>query len=202
MFKLHETQNEDLMSSAPNLADEFSKTSVLLVDDKDFYRDMAKTALTQAKVRNIEHATDVDRAIQLIKRLGQRIGCVICDWDMAPVGGLELLRMIRARELAKLPANTPFVILTGRADADAIKAAMALDVNGIVIAPLSFEKLAKTISNAVGRTWTLQPKEHYAAIPLVESSKTAPPAGSKSKDVNAKSVFRKDAVVKKADSSG
>ncbi|MEQ9449923.1 MAG: response regulator, partial [Rhodospirillaceae bacterium] len=156
-------------------AADFSKVTFLIVDDKPFYRDMSHTALTRAKARNIEHASDVDKALKVISRYGQRIGCIIADWDMAPDSGLLLLRKIRSRAISVLPPNTPFVILTGRADSDAIKTAMALDVSGVAIAPLSFDKLIKTISNAINRTWELKAKEHYAAVQLVQSTKAAPP---------------------------
>ena len=182
-----------LVSQVPTASD-FSKITFLVVDDKAFYRDMAHTALTRGKAKNIEHASDVDKAIQIIARLGRRIGCIICDWDMAPAGGLNLLRMVRSRSLSTMPANTPFVILTGRADSAAIKAAMSLDVSGVAIAPLSFDKLIKTISNAVTRTWTLKSPEHYTSVQLVQPTKAAPPPGTTQKSTHARSVLLKDGV--------
>ncbi len=179
-------------------ATDFSKITFLLVDDKAFYRDMAHTALTRGQAKNIEHASNVDKATKIIARLGRRIGCIICDWDMAPAGGLNLLRMVRSRTLPTIPANTPFVILTGRADAAAIKAAMLLDVSGVAIAPLSFDKLIKTISNAVTRAWTLKSAEHYAAVQLVQSTKAAPPPGTISKSPQARSVLLKDGAAHQA----
>lgn len=179
-------------ASQVSAAVDFSKTTFLVVDDKAFYRDMAHTALTQAKAKNIEHASDVDNATKLIARLGRRIGCIICDWDIAPAGGLNLLQMIRSGALPTIPPNTPFIILTGRADSDAIKAAMSLDVSGVAIAPLSFDKLIKTIFNAVARTWTLKSKEHYAAIQLVQSTKAAPPAGTPSGTAHPRGTILKD----------
>lgn len=160
---------------------DLSKTTFLVVDDKAFYRDMAHTALTRAKAKNIEHAVDVEKAEQIIKRLGRRIGCVICDWDMAPAGGLNLLQMIRSGKLVRLPPDTPFVILTGQPNSSAIKAAMVMDVTGVAIAPLSLEKLVKIIASAIAREWTLKSKEHYAAVQLIQSTKTAPPPGSQPK---------------------
>ena len=179
------------MNTSSNTPD-FSKLTFLVADDKAFYRDMAHTALARAKARNIEHAVDVDKATQLITRMGQRISCIICDWDMAPTGGLDLLKMVRSRTFPMLPANTPFVILTGQANSAAIKAAMALDVSGVAIAPLSFDKLIKTISNAVAREWKLKSKEEYAAIQVVKSAKVAPAPGTGSKAPNAKTILKRD----------
>ena len=146
---------------------DFSKTVFLVVDDKPFYRDMAHQAVMRGKARDVKHAASLETAIQLLNRLGQGIDCVIVDWDIAPEGGLELLRKIRTKSLPKTPARTPVVILTGKPDPAAVIAAKKLDVNGFAVAPLSLEKLAKTIGNAIARTWTLQESGVYAAVPGV-----------------------------------
>ena len=157
----------------------FSKTTFLVADDKAFFRDMVHTALMRAGARDVKHATNIETAVELLGRYGQQIGCVICDWDMAPVGGLELLRLIRCRSLLKTPPRTPVVILTARADSGAVKSAMAMDVNGFAVAPLSFEKLIKTVANGLNRAWELQAASQYAAVPGVLPSDLPPPARHK-----------------------
>lgn len=142
-----------------------AKTTFLVADTKAQFRDVVQSALLGAGAKNVKHATSVEKAVETLNRYGQEINCVICDWDMAPTNGLELLRMIRARKLAKTSPRTPVVILTARADSTAVKAALAMDVNGFAIAPLSFEKLVKTVSNALTRAWLLQSPEHYLAVP-------------------------------------
>lgn len=153
---------------------DLSGTMFLVADDKAFYRDMVHSALMRCRPREIKHATTVEKAVEVLNRYGQMIGGVVCDWDMPPPGGIELLRMIRARTLAKTSPQTCVVIVTAKADASAIKAAMALDVNGIALAPLSNEKLIKTVANAMARKWTLQPAAHYAAVPAVALPQAAP----------------------------
>lgn len=157
----------------------FSKITFLVADDKAFFRDMVHTALMRAGARDVKHATNIETAVELLGRYGQQIGCVICDWDMTPVGGLELLRLIRCRSLLKTPPRTPVVILTARADSGAVKSAMAMDVNGFAVAPLSFEKLIKTVANAMNRAWDLQAASQYAAVPAVLPSDILPPAKPK-----------------------
>lgn len=153
---------------APSPQDiDFSKTVFLVVDDKPFYRDMAHTAVMRGKAKDVKHAASIETAIQLLNRLGQAIDCVILDWDIAPEGGLELLRRIRTRSLPKTPPRTPVVILTGKPDSAAVMAAKKLDVNGFAVAPLSIEKLVKTIGAAIQRSWTLQDPGVYAAVPSV-----------------------------------
>jgi DNA-binding NarL/FixJ family response regulator len=153
---------------------DLSGTIFLVADDKAFYREMVHSALMRCHPREVKHAATVEKAVEILNRFGQMIGGVICDWDMPPPGGIELLRMIRSRALAKTSPQTCVVIVTARADAAAIKAAMALDVNGVALAPLSNEKLIKTVANAMARKWTLQPAAHYAAVPCVMLPQAAP----------------------------
>lgn len=153
---------------------DFSKTAFLVVDDKPFYRDMAQTAVMRGKAKNVKHAASIETAIQLLNRLGQAIDCVIVEWDMAPEGGLELLRQIRTKSLPKTPPRTPVIILTGKPDTAAVMAAKKLDVNGFAVAPLSIEKLVKTIDAAIHRTWMLQDPSVYAAVPALTPSAVGP----------------------------
>lgn len=154
---------------------DFTKLTFLIVDDKSFYRDMSHTALMRAGAKDVKHATTVETAVELLNRHGAYISCVVCDWDMAPMGALELLRMIRCKTLPKTPPRMPFIILTGNPDAQAVKSAKAMDVNGFALAPLSFEKLAKVVTHGLTRQWDLQLPSVYAAVPAVASSLTAPP---------------------------
>ena len=153
----------------------WAKATFLVVDSKAHFRDMVQTALLGAGAKSVKHATSVEKAIESLTRYGQEITCVVCDWEIAPVGGLELLRMIRCRTLPKTSPRTAVVLLTTRADSQVVKAAMALDVNGIAIAPLSLEKLVKTVALALTRTWILHQASQYAAAPTVDVSQLAPP---------------------------
>lgn len=164
------------MSMAASLQQDadFSKLVFLVVDDKPFYRDMAHTAVMRAGAGDVKHAASVDTALQILGRAGQAVDCIILDWDILPVSGLDLVRMIRTHAISRTPPETPVIILTGRADTEAVRAAKALDVNGFVLAPLSLEKLVKTIGNGISRTWTLQDAGVYARVPSLTPSLAAP----------------------------
>jgi two-component system chemotaxis response regulator CheY len=159
--------------NTPNAEADLSRMTFLIADDKAFFRDMAHTAVMNAGAKDVKHATSIEGAIEVLNRLGQQIGCVICDWDM-PIGGLELLRMIRCKTLPKTPPRTPFIILTGKADSNAVQAAKAMDVNGFAVAPLSLEKLVKTLAAGINRAWNLQVASTYAAVPRVEPTAKPP----------------------------
>jgi CheY-like chemotaxis protein len=143
-----------------------SKISFLLVDDKPTTREMAHTALA-CRSRSVRQTTSVDKAIEFVTQPDADVDCVVADWDMLPVGGLELLRMIRCKTLPNVDPRTSFVIFTGRAEEAAVKCALELDVNGFATAPLSLDKLARAIGAALTRTWLLQDVAHYASVPCV-----------------------------------
>ena len=136
-------------------------TTLLAVDSKPLFRDMVRSAFL-TKVRGVREATCIDKAMEILGRGG--IGCVLCDWDMMPVGGLELLRMIRAGAVAGTSPRTPVIILTSRPSAEAVKTAVELDVNGFVVSPVALENLIGTVTTALSRTWMLQQPSHYAQV--------------------------------------
>ena len=109
---------------------DLNQGSFLVVETKAHFREIAHNALMRGRARDVKYAPDVDEAMQVLKRLGPQLTAVICDWDIAPVGGLELLRNIRSGKSARIPRDLCVVILTSKTEAIAVKAAMQLDVNG------------------------------------------------------------------------
>lgn len=142
---------------------DFSKTGFLVVDDKPFFREMVHAAL-RGRTKSLRDATTIDKAVDVLRHYGPSIDCVVSDWDMTPLGGLDLLRMIRSRLIPGVSPRTNYVILTARADTAAVKCAIDLDVNGFAVAPLSIEKLVRTIGTALRRTWMLHQPQHYAGV--------------------------------------
>jgi two-component system chemotaxis response regulator CheY len=177
----------NMVTSLSNDAD-ISRTKFLVVDSKPMFRDMAHAALASLRALEIKQATDVNEAVTVLKQHGRQIGGIICDWDLAPVGGLELLRQIRSRTLSKVNPEICAVLLTGRADGAAMRAAMLLDVNGVAIAPLSMEKLVHTLSQAMSRPWKLQSKEHYLKVPVIQASAVDTP----NTPVSGREIWRRD----------
>lgn len=181
---------------------DFSKTSFLVVDDKPFFREMVHAAL-RGRTRALRDASTIDKGVEVLRHYGPDINCIISDWDMTPMGGLDLLRMVRARLIPTVSPRVSYVILTARADTSAVKCAIDLDVNGFAVAPLSIEKLIKTIGTALRRTWMLHQPAHYAAVapvtptplsndtpapaqrpaPAQEARRTAPPPAAPLKNI-------------------
>ena len=143
---------------------DLGSANILVVDDKTPFRELVRAALT-GNTRTIRDTASVEEAMDVLLRDGADIHCIVCDWNILPIGGLELLRMIRCRTLPPASPRMPVVVLTSRADPEAVKTAMELDVNGFIVAPASLEKLVRTVSGAMSRTWMLQGASHYASVP-------------------------------------
>jgi len=144
------------------------KLRFLVADDKAFIRSIVQNMLMRLKVKGILQASNGQQAIKLLRKYGYRIDCVISDWNMDPVGGLELLRTVRTGDVPGLPPETCFIMLTGHAKESVVKAALALDVHAYLVKPVSFEKLVKTIDTARARDIGLKPASHYRALEGLE----------------------------------
>ena len=91
---------------------------LLLVEDNDAHAEMVKRSFEQHKIANvIFHVDDGQKALDYIFREGDysdedqypKPHCILLDLRLPKVGGLEVLRRIKADENTR---KTPVVILT------------------------------------------------------------------------------------------
>lgn len=150
------------------LKEQYPTLRVLVADDKAFIRSIVQGMLLRLKVKNILQASNGEQAIKLLKKHNYRIGCIISDWNMDPVGGLELLRTVRCGDIPGLPPETCFIMLTGHSKESVVKAALALDVHAYLVKPVSYEKLVKTLETALPRQILVKPTAQYRAVNGVE----------------------------------
>lgn len=123
-------------------------TTILVVEDKLAMRTIVKTVLYQLGVRNILEAADGEEAMSLLLRLNknendvldsqksssQAIDCLISDWNMPKMNGLQLLEKIRQDEALK---HLPFMMLTSEAERGCIVKAIEIGVNNYIIKPFT-----------------------------------------------------------------
>ncbi|MEJ0069657.1 MAG: response regulator [Pseudomonadota bacterium] len=84
-----------------------SAARVLVVDDEAQMRRMIRRMLNQVGVRNVDE-NDGKSVLQALKN--HRYDLIICDWQMAPTPGIEVLEFVRDDPDLKL---LPFIMLTG-----------------------------------------------------------------------------------------
>ena len=127
------------------MAKAFKDLSVLVVDDEGSVTRLVRMMLTDLGVAQVFTAKDGREALDFLGDFDDMIDVIICDWNMPRVSGLNLLQQIRT-----VDPDVPFLMLTGRADADSVKAARDVGVTGYMLKPFSAEQLHAKL-NTVAR---------------------------------------------------
>jgi len=123
-----------------------SEMKLLLIDDQKSIRDIAKFMLQQAGFQHVDECDNGPEALQLMRIKNHNL--VISDWNMEPMTGLELLQTIRKDPRL---AKTPFIMMTGQADAKYVQIAAKAGVNNYVVKPFSAEVIQKKIEQVFGK---------------------------------------------------
>ena len=118
-------------------------------------------------------AADVERAegVQTaLARCNPRdpFDCIICDFNMKPINGVQLLQAIRAGKRPELKREQSFILLTGHGDMDVVRAAKGLDVSAYVVKPVAADTFIKAVTRALESAPTLKPIVEYERVAIGE----------------------------------
>jgi two-component system, response regulator len=133
---------------------------VLLVEDNP--RDVELTIRAFRKnnlANNLHRVEDGVEALDFLFHRGRYSGLnalghpkvVLLDLKLPKMGGLEVLRILRADEKTR---NLPVVVVTSSAQDPDIKAAYDLGANGYVVKPVDFESFMDAMAK-LGFFWLL-----------------------------------------------
>src|ERR1700753_3073194 len=111
-------------------APDYSSKRFLIVDDEAFMLGTIERMLKQCNAGLIMKAGDGGKALRSVKDNFTQVDCIIADYNMRPMNGLQLFQGIRLGVTARIPREQAFIMLTGHADTEVVKAALALDVHG------------------------------------------------------------------------
>ncbi len=132
-----------------------NQLEILLVEDNPQDAELVIRALNQCMPANhLAHVSDGQQALDFLfdpatEEARKPPKVVLLDLKMPKVGGLEVLREIRANERTRL---LPVVILTSsREDCD-VAEAYRLGVNSFIVKPVDFENFLEVVSN-MGSYW-------------------------------------------------
>lgn len=123
-------------------------TKFLIVDDFGTMRKIIKKMLTEIGLTNIVEAEDGKVALAKVQeahQAGEPFGCIISDWNMPVMTGMELLKICKSDEKFKA---TPFILVTAESEQSQIIEAVKTGVSDYVVKPFNAntfrEKLLKT----------------------------------------------------------
>ncbi|WP_369944591.1 response regulator [Xanthomonas medicagonis] len=113
---------------------------ILIVDDYRTMRRVIQNLLNRLGYDDVAEAADGASALAALR--ADRIGLVLCDWNMQPMTGLQLLREIRAdRALYR----TRFIMVVADDRRDDIIALKEAGADGYIEKPFNGETLQRKI---------------------------------------------------------
>lgn len=125
---------------------DFSRLTVLLVDDESFVRTMMKQILRALGCTNVREAADGSAALKELELYQPSL--VICDLNMLPMDGLAFVHMVRNHHIRGV-RDLPVIILSGQNDLGSVKQAAARGINAYLIKPVSMQALKSRIESVM-----------------------------------------------------
>jgi two-component system chemotaxis response regulator CheY len=118
---------------------------ILIIDDYKTMLKIVRGLLNQLGFTNIDEATDGSMAWNMMQEKDYKL--LLCDWNMEPMNGLDLLKKIRAD--AKF-AKMPFIMVTAETKAENILIAKQAGVNNYIVKPFNLATLKTKMQAVIG----------------------------------------------------
>lgn len=139
--------------------------SFLVIDDEPFSRAVVMKMLKGLGGQKIAEAADGLQAMSDLSGGGGGVDCVICDFNMPLMNGLQLLKAIRTgRDDA--PRDLAFIMLTGNADRDLVGVAIQLDVSAFIVKPGSQSTLSSRLTRVFSEQRGFKTPEKYESVQI------------------------------------
>lgn len=138
----------------------------LVVDDEEFMARTITRMLKACGAASVNYAADGAKAMQSMPKEATLPDCIISDFNMGRLNGLQLLLGVRMGLSPHIPRHQPIIMVTGHGDHDVVRTALSLDVNGYVVKPVAQTKLIEVILRALATPISPKAPEHYRAIQL------------------------------------
>jgi two-component system chemotaxis response regulator CheY len=130
------------VSAAQAPQGEFAGITALVVEDNDFVRDLVANQLKQIGFSTVQTAPDGEAALKIVDQTSP--GLMICDINMEPMGGFELITRLRDRGLTGFQ-RIPTIMLSSHAVPEFIDRARLLEVDAFLVKPVKKDALAERI---------------------------------------------------------
>jgi two-component system chemotaxis response regulator CheY len=118
---------------------------ILIVDDYRTMLRIVRNLLSKLGFTDIDEAADGETALAMLKN--KPYSLVISDWNMQPMTGFELLKVVRADENLK---TLPFIMVTAESKVENVVAARQAGVNNYIIKPFSAAVLKAKLKAVLG----------------------------------------------------
>jgi len=119
---------------------------ILLVEDDRNTLSTIRMMLIEMGITQVFEATDGQKAQDFVDAEAAPIDLVISDWNMPQKSGYEFLVDLRAEQ-----PDLPFIMVTGRGDANSVLDAVDAGVTGYIKKPFSLNELESKINTVLGK---------------------------------------------------
>lgn len=115
---------------------------VLVVEDRQVMLKIIRRLLVQLGYERIDEATN---GVEALGRIAEkRYDVILSDWNMEPMSGFELLKLVRADPTTR---DIPFVLITAEAKQVNILAAKAAGASAYLVKPFKLDALERTLDD-------------------------------------------------------
>ncbi len=129
---------------------DITKLDVLVVEDEKFMRKLIVRVLQELGILSVFEAENGAVGLSQVKSLEGKLDLILCDLEMPVIDGLKFIQGLREGVAGQSQKKTPVIVLTGHSDADNVKKAVELGIQGYLVKPFSPAALEKRIRSAVG----------------------------------------------------
>lgn len=127
-------------------AKELRDVRVLLVDDDHRIANLVRSVLLGLGFQHVHVVHDGQAGIEYIK--ANQLDLIICDWQMEPVSGLDLVQYLR-REDTTHNRVVPVIMLSGNSERPMVESARDAGVTEYVVKPFTARSLCNRIMTVI-----------------------------------------------------
>lgn len=136
------------------------KTPILVVSAEKAIRSMILQTLTESEGFETDFTSDAMSGLEI---LSQRHRMALVEFDMAEMNGLEFLQQVRMGRTGAR-RNLSVGVLAGFADHAVLTAAIALDLNTMLLKPISAKDILRRVTRMMSDDIQPKPVAEYEGI--------------------------------------
>lgn len=142
------TGSSDHHGKYHDMAFNFAKLSVLVVEDTPPMRKLIVSVLETLGISTVYTASDGEQGFEIFRKESPDI--VIADWHMVPVNGIDLTKEIRNNPMSP-DRLAPVILITGYSALSRVAQARDAGVTEFMVKPFSANDLAKRLAYVINK---------------------------------------------------